>query len=177
MRRRAIHSPSLSAAARLSPGGPSPCRPHYRVSFGYYAASALLATRWHFRVCWPGWHPGADTVVQEFSSSVIPDDRTLSCLPHAGWYWRQHVCSSEGKRPPPYLLVQVIQPLHLFWVTTLTQVSLVSIGSGFDTQPLSAGSWCSLSAGFPPDPLPGDNAGCSTLTPLSCRNSFWSNLL
>ena len=52
------------------------------------------------------------------------------------------------------------------------QVSRVSIGSGFDTQPRSAGSWCSWSAGFPPYPLPQDNAGCSTLTPLSWCSSF-----
>jgi hypothetical protein len=33
-------------------------------------------------------------------------------------------------------LVQVIQPLHLFYVTTLTtQVSRVSMGPEFDTEP------------------------------------------
>ena len=53
-----------------------------------------------------------------------------------------------------------------------TQVSRVSIGSGFDTQPPTAGSRCSLSPGFPPYPVPQDNAGCSTLTPLSWCSSF-----
>src|SRR5258708_24126322 len=43
-----------SVTPLLFPGGPSPCTPHYRASFGYYAASAILPARWHSRV--PGTH-------------------------------------------------------------------------------------------------------------------------
>src|SRR5215469_4123640 len=39
----------------LLPGGPSPCLPHYRAAFGYYAASDILPARWHCRV--PGTSP------------------------------------------------------------------------------------------------------------------------
>ncbi len=53
----------LSVTSLLFPGGPSPCTSHYRISFGYYAASALHNVRWHFRVCWPGWSPSADTTL------------------------------------------------------------------------------------------------------------------
>jgi len=157
----------LSVAMSLLPGGPSPWTPHYRASFGYYAASAILPARWHFRVCCAGWSPGTDTAVEDFPHSPCPDDRTRSCLLHAGWIGD----NAFGVRRPNALhrtvLVQVIQPLHLFCVTALTQVSHVSIGSGFDTQPRSARSRCSLSAGFPPYPLRKDNAGRSTLTSLS----------
>jgi len=149
------------------PDGPSPCPVHYRPALGYYAASDILPARWHFRVCCAGWSPGTDTAVEDFPHSPCPDDRTRSCLLHAGWIGD----NAFGVRRPNALhrtvLVQVIQPLHLFCVTALTQVSHVSIGSGFDTQPRSARSRCSLSAGFPPYPLRKDNAGRSTLTSLS----------
>jgi hypothetical protein len=157
----------LSAASLLLPGGPSPCLPHYRIAFGYYAASVLLSARWHSRVCRPGWPPGTEVAVQEFPHSPCTDDRALSCLPHAGWISD----NTSGVRRPDAnhraILAQVCQPLHLFLVTALAQVPRVSIGPGFDTQPPSAGSWCSLSAGFPPRPVPQGDAGRSTLTPLS----------
>ena len=49
------------------PGSPSPCPGHYILAFGYYAASALLPTRWHFRVLLRG------IVVSEFLSSRTYD--------------------------------------------------------------------------------------------------------
>ena len=39
----------LLAFGPASPGGPSPCRAHYRHALGYYAASVLPAARWHCR--------------------------------------------------------------------------------------------------------------------------------
>src|SRR5262249_50399148 len=109
---------------------------------------------------------------QDFPPSPCTDERAVSCLLHAGWVGDN---TSDARRSDALhrtVLVQVIQPLHLFFVTTLTQVSRVSMGPGFDSQPRSARRWCSLSAGFPPYPLPRGNAGRSTLTPLSSCSSF-----
>ena len=50
-----------------SPGSPSPCPKHYTLAFGYYAASDLLPTRWHFCVLFRG------KVVSEFPSSRTYD--------------------------------------------------------------------------------------------------------
>ena len=49
------------------PGGPSPCPGHYSLALGYYAACAILPTRWHVRVLLRG------KVVSDFPSSVTYD--------------------------------------------------------------------------------------------------------
>jgi hypothetical protein len=70
----------------------------------------------------------------DFPSSILTDDRTVSCLLHAGWIGDNTFGVRKPKAHHRTVLVQVIQPLHLFLVTTLTtQVSDVSIGSGFDS--------------------------------------------
>ena len=51
---RCVHTafsnkPVNQAFTPFPPGGPSPCPGHYSPAFGYYAASALRPTGWHFR--------------------------------------------------------------------------------------------------------------------------------
>jgi hypothetical protein len=116
----------LSVTSFLLPGGPSPCTPHYSASFGYYAA-ALLTAHWHFRVCHPGWSPSADPAVQDFPSSEVRDDRTFSCLLHAGWAWEQRGLGGESLTPAtlPFWF-RCKSHFHLLVLTTLTRRFLAS---------------------------------------------------
>jgi hypothetical protein len=105
---------------------------------------------------------------QDFPPSTRTDDRTVSCLLHAGWLGD----NTSGVRRPDALhrtvLVQVIQPFAPVLVTTLTRRFLASAWvQGSTRGRVTAGSQCSWSAGFSPYPVPPGNASRSTLTPLS----------
>src|SRR5438067_246034 len=86
---------------------------------------------------------GLQVQIQRCRTSHIPFVQTIeplaACSTPGGLVTTRLGFGDQTPSTVPFL-VQVIQPLHLFFVTTLTQVSRVSIGSGFDTGPLSAAS-------------------------------------
>jgi len=60
------------------PGGPSSCPSHYKMAFGYYAASALCPARWHSRVPF-----GSSSIrVPQFRVDVFA--QPVACLLYAG---------------------------------------------------------------------------------------------
>ena len=70
------------------------------------------------------------------------DDRTFSCLLHAGWSWGQHGLGGRSTRPPPYRFGPgVLATSTCSVLTTLTQVSFVSMGPGLVGEP-RCGSQC-----------------------------------
>ena len=109
--RRAFLSPYVPLRHGCYPGGPSPCISCYRISFGYYAASAFHNVRWHFRVCNPGWCSDAETTLW---ISQVPKQETIGPLAACstpGGLGDNAVWEGDPSRPPPYLLVQVYEPL------------------------------------------------------------------
>ena len=123
-----------SVTSLLLPGGPSPCTLPYRASFGYEAASDILPARWHSRA------PGTD----------IPSGRKrcrISHVPHVQTIEPLAACSTPGGLVTTRLAFGNQTPstvpfgpgdsavAPVLCDDAHSQVSRVSIGSGFDTQP------------------------------------------
>ena len=140
------------------------------MAFGYYAASVILPTRWHFRVLLRG------TVVSEFPSSRTDDVSRSPSLPAIRRVYQEQRLDVVANVSTPHhaILAQVYQPLSPVAVHgPLAQVPLVSIGNR------SGRSTCLwlrvaelLSLGFPPSRVPLVNAGQVDLTPLSMCSSL-----
>src|SRR4051794_36530664 len=65
----------------------------------------------------------------EFPSSEARDDRTFSCLLHAGWSWGQRGLGGESLTPATLpFWSRCMSHFHLLVLTTLTQISFVSMG-------------------------------------------------
>jgi hypothetical protein len=78
----------------------------------------------------------------DFPSSEVKDDRTFSCLLHAGWSWGQRGLGGGSLTPATLpFWSRCISHFHLLVLTTLTQISFVSMGPGLVGEP-RCGSQC-----------------------------------
>jgi len=177
--RRAFHSSYVPLRHSCYPGGPSPCTSHYEISFGYYAASVVHNVRWHFRACKPRLVSRCRDNLGDFPSSEARDDRTFSCLLHAGWSWGQRGLGGETLTPATLpFWSRCMSHFHLLVLTTLTRRFLSSAWvQGWSVNRFVASSAELLSAGSIPRCLPSIDACCVALMPLSWHNSFEGNHL
>jgi hypothetical protein len=78
----------------------------------------------------------------DFPSSEARDNRTFSCLLHAGWSWGQRGLGGGSLTPATLpFWSRCISHFHLLVLTTLTQISFVSMGPGLVGEP-RCGSQC-----------------------------------
>jgi hypothetical protein len=114
----------------------------------------------------------------DFPSSEAKDERTFSCLLHAGWSWGQRGLGGGSLTPTTLPFGPGVLATSTCWFSRRSHRFLSSAWvQGWSVNHVVASSAELLSAGSIPRCLPSIGACCVALMPLSWHISFQSNLL
>jgi len=114
----------------------------------------------------------------DFPSSEAKDERTFSCLLHAGWSWGQRSLGGGSLTPTTLPFGPGVLATSTCWFSRRSHRFLSSAWvQGWSVNHVVASSAELLSAGSIPRCLPSIGACCVALMPLSWHISFQSNLL